>query len=108
MKKKPDKYDRAIAYLTKHPERIFESWCLNNKRGQCLFVPLGKRFECGCPVEVKKGFPAGNVAVKNAVLANGLIPARFQDITIESLPAFAKIQRMADRLIRNKGKKKQR
>lgn len=98
-----DKYDEAIEYLTAHPDEMPDAWGdTSEHKAGCLFAYLGDLGDtvCGCPTMVKNGFRSTSVLeLTTAVRADPRIPRRVDDITVESLPAFADIQRLADKLI---------
>lgn len=109
-----DKYDVAIEDLTSHPEEIGECWQNPTQHiSGCLFdflTPSGRREwigdrYCGCPTMVRANSslnPAWTLELTEAVRNDEQIPKTNTDITVASLPAFAEIQRLADRTIRSK------
>lgn len=98
-----DKYDHAIEHLTENPGEIETAWNHHfDQLAGCLFQYLGE-FDhgCGCPTQVKAGHDAATDELKQAVENDPRIPDCVEDITLASLHAFAEIQRLADRTIRN-------
>lgn len=109
-----DKYDDAIEYLTKHPDRIRECWRNPSRTDAgCLFAFItpdgwhasvgGKA--CGCPTLIRADAtfsPAWTPELTEIIRNDERIPKHEAHITVESLPAFAEIQRLADRTIRTK------
>lgn len=97
-----DKYDRAVAYLTEHPEEIQEAWAnpIRHEAG-CIFGyaagPDRKMIHyIGCLTQIKGGlFRAETEALTEAIRADVRIPDRF-DITVLNLPVFAEWQRRLD------------
>ncbi len=104
-----DKYDEAIAYFKIWPREIPSAWDnFGHHKHGCLFqflTPDGVRdpnMKCGCPTMVRAGvWDAFTSELAEAVKADDRIPSDRDHITVESLPAFAEIQRLADRTIRN-------
>ncbi len=100
-----DKYDLAIEYLTEHPEEIKFAWVYPNyNHCGCLFqfmvVPRdGRKDGCGCATQIRSLH--GSVIINNQIdeqltdelIEDETIPLDPSDITIESLPHFAKWQR---------------
>lgn len=97
-----DKYDRAIAHLTKHPDQISSTWVSPDEyEAGCLFEFLSPDYrsgkDWGCPTLVKHGgFIALTDEITEAIRNDPRIPGDHSKITIESLEAFAEYQRMAD------------
>jgi hypothetical protein len=107
-----DKYDEAMDYLTEYPEEIPWAWAGPDiHEAGCLFKFMrpykGNRNELyGCLTMIrnlKKGGPFYVVHVAlddemtEAIRADERIPTDYSDITVESLPAFAEWQRIADK-----------
>jgi hypothetical protein len=99
-----DKYDGAVTFLKKHPGQILSAFSFPDKhRAGCLFkfCTASGRIEfkhCGCPVLIRKC--TGNAATErltNLIRADDRIPPSSSMITLESLPAFADVQRLCDR-----------
>jgi hypothetical protein len=107
----PDKYDKAIAYLSEHPEEIGDAWTKPHiHRAGCLFeflTPTGEAIYhgtyCGCPSIVKSGdAPACTKELTAAVKRNRGIPKLVHTLRVKHLPAFAEIQRLADKVLKRK------
>ncbi len=106
-----DKYDDAIKYLTEHPDKIEQAWFLNTGHpAHCLFqflTPDGKpddtvdeKDACGCPTLVQtRDFRGYTRQLTVAVRKNRQIPDSIEAVTVESLSAFAEIQRLADKVL---------
>lgn len=106
----PDPYDRAIAYLTEHPEEINYHWDDPFKRiGGVLFrfaSPTGTWREydirCGCLSTIRRGedFVYSDHGVDDLTTTeirfDLRIPANSGDITPADLPVFAEWQRKLD------------
>jgi hypothetical protein len=89
-----DKYDEAIAYLTQHPEEIYDAW---NERYLHLFDRCGLRSTCGCLTQVKyEHKQAQTPALTAAIRADDRIPEA-EKITVDDLPVFAEWQRRLDK-----------
>lgn len=106
-KQKPDKYDKAIAYLTENPGAIYNSWenAYNSLAtpASCLFKSTkpGDCGEFGCLTQVKIGdLPAITPAITKAIRADRRIPKSGSAITLEHLPVFAEWQRRLDKRIK--------
>lgn len=87
----PDYYDKAVAFLTEHPDQIDLAWS-NHREHRCgkLFAYCGD----GCPTMIKGGdFNAITPELTRSIRQNGLIPQSNWPITPASLVAFAEIQR---------------
>jgi hypothetical protein len=105
---KKDKYDRAIEYLTEHPEKIEEAWNAAPVRPdevvddvrrvddeRCLFAVTAMGF--GCLTQVFCEFhEAPNPELTEAIRADHRIPKCVEYITPEDLPVFAEWQRRID------------
>lgn len=93
-----DKYDEAIAYLTEHPDEIYENW---NDPGSspagCLFQYCGRSYDCGCLTQVA-GFlgRAATSELTDAIRADVRIPRNERDLSVDRLPALAEWQRRLD------------
>lgn len=103
-----DKYDKAIAYLTEHPTRIYDAWIYadSNVAG-CLFNfcnPTGAVGLEGCLTMIRdRPVPDSRsvlpVDIHKAIFADKRIPAnRVSDIKLKDLPVFAEWQRKLDEL----------
>ncbi len=104
-----DKYDKAIAYLKKHPKEINRVWFTpyDHEHG-CLFKFMGKddsdadipNERCGCLIMIKNNtfYKSFDSKLTEEIRADKNIPCRSELITVESLPIFAKYQRKADKL----------
>lgn len=99
-----DKYDEQIAYLTEHPEKIYDSW------GSCdgLFEyastdrsvrrrPDGK--VCGCLTMIRMidHYHAYTDDLTERIRADERIPDDPDRITVAHLPVFAEWQRILDK-----------
>lgn len=95
-KPKKDKYDKAIAYLKKHPRAIKHAWTNTDRhKAGCLFGFTGD-WTTGCLTQVKYNkYDAPTPALTQAIRADDRIP-RVADITVKSLPVFAEWQRKLD------------
>lgn len=104
----PDKYDRAIAYLTEFPAGIGGAWGVLAGRGAPLFqfvTPTGEyasrpgdERECGCLTTIKgHGFAAWTDELEAAIRADDRIPESGSAVTLSDLPVFAEWQRRIDR-----------
>ncbi len=95
-----DKYDEAVAYLTKHPRKIFDAWDLPDETPHgCLFMPVrgDYSFCCGCLTEVASGLRrACTNELTEAIRADVRIPTNPREITPDDLPVFAEWQRRID------------
>jgi hypothetical protein len=103
-----DRYDKAVAYLTKHPDEIIHAW--RNPEGE----PGGRLFQfvgttdgygesCGCLTEVKDGIRrAQTPALTKAIRADIRIPKGPQWLTAKDLPVFAEWQRRLDKELNRK------
>lgn len=104
-RRKPDKYDRAIAYLRNHPEEIHAAWdtaaCRKNARakGWELFTVCSEYDDgsYGCLTQVRAGEEAYTDKLTNAIRADTRLPATSNGITVKSLPLFARWQRRIDK-----------
>lgn len=114
----PDKYDRAIAYLTEHPEQIRDAWSgAYEHPGGSLFrfagpsayldCPDWTKQICGCLTQISKTadwlpddpnkYVAWTPELTEAIAADERIPKRPEHIRVEHLPVFAEWQRKLDR-----------
>jgi len=107
----PDKYDKAIAYLTQHPKEIMDAWydggvCQlpSAHPAACLFQYAGNSpFKCcGCLTMVKNGCRAETPELTKAIRADERIPNGCEAITLEHLPVFAEWQRRLDKELNRK------
>lgn len=118
-----DKYDKAIKYLTEHPDKIYKAWGDLSGPGGCLFqfvTPDGYRNGmknpdgdlCGCLTEVRDGADAWTPALTAEIRADESIPESmsrfaidFRDMSmadrIAALLPFAKWQRRFDTELRS-------
>lgn len=114
-RRKPDVYDKAIAFLRKHPERIYRAWVDPTREpGGALFSftsrsrkaelsrethPIyGDRMSCGCLTQIRGGdYAAPTKALTAAIRDDERIPAISTLIDVESLPVFAEWQRRLDK-----------
>ena len=92
-----DKYDRAIAYLTEHPEEIFGAWsCWDNHRAGCLFNIIPGSNVCLTearldPEEISANHPFIRITEDER------IPESPDEITVDDLPVLAEWQRKLDK-----------
>lgn len=93
-----DIYDEEIARLTANPDDIEESW----NHYHPLFELIDARGICCCPTQFKgcKEIYGGKVdpLVAKKIFEDERIPTNVKYITVESLPAFAEVQRLADNI----------
>lgn len=101
-----DKYDDAVAYLTKYPIGILIAWHQDGPGSELFsFVTRsGLNGEsangdtCGCLTQVRnRTYVAYTDALTAAIRADDRIPKESHEITIEILPVFAEWQRRIDR-----------
>jgi hypothetical protein len=112
MKTKIDKYDRAIAWLRKYPEKITDAWVNPDSRtsprireAHCLFqyaTPNGKpEYEgkdCGCLTEVRGQMKdAATKRLTTQIRNDSRLPSGSWGITPENLEIFAEWQRRLDK-----------
>ena len=107
--KRKDKYDRAIEWLRKHPDKIGHAWDYpETSKAGCLFAYLGEtstwNFSCGCPTQVKSEQSLSAWEEVTARVLKAPIPDAAHDIQVKHLRSFAAIQRYADKF-RAKDKK---
>jgi hypothetical protein len=111
--KKLDKYDRAIAYLKKHPDEMYDAWrtSLTNVKehpAHCLFqhvTPTGRsgvvydHCMAGCLTQIRRRgiFVAATPALTEEIRNDERLPESHRDITIRMLPRFAWWQRRLDK-----------
>jgi len=116
-----DRYDRAVAHLTKHPEEIAEAWANpDEEKGGCLFafvtpdgggVLRGDGRACGCLVQIRAGpnsCPSGTgsnhnnssvawwPAVTHDIRNDIRLPRCSSNIEVAHLHLFARWQRRLD------------
>jgi hypothetical protein len=102
-----DVYDEAVAYWQEHfsPEAITHSWTRPDIRpGGALFLNCDYKpyegFTCGCLTQVKSGhYVAATAELTEAIRADPRLPDSPENITLESLPAFAEWQRRIDKAL---------
>lgn len=108
-----ESYDDAVAYLTAHPEEIYEAWneATDEVRGGCLFAYATKKdedFHCtniGCLTMIRHDRDARELGsefgpeITQAIRDDERIPDEGDDITVEHLPVFAEWQRRLDDLV---------
>lgn len=121
-----DKYDKAVEYLTQHPNEIYKAWkyAANNVKGGVLFqfcTPskqscidpvnnqdtgkkvIGSIVACGCLTQVRstqdylQWAVAHTKALTLKILADKRLPDDPTQITVEHLPLFAAWQRFMDK-----------
>jgi len=102
----PDKYDKAIDYLTENPDQIWNSWNEPHSYPQgCLFMYVSKTEHTanniGCLTTIRRNDGFGKVActpeLTEAIRADERIPKGARDIKVEDLPVFAEWQRRLDK-----------
>lgn len=109
-----DKYDSAVAYLTKHPDKIKDTWAdPYDREGGCLFTfvcpdPDNKdtRNNYGCLTQIRNvylPYVAFTEELTEAIRADDRIPQNCGDILVDSLPVFAEWQRKIDQVRAEKG-----
>ena len=107
-----DKYDRAVAYLTEHPELITGAWELDMpgdtekeiaRDCEALFAyagPSGGLDHCGCLTQIRSGERARDRAatpeLTALIRADERIPLDSAGLGVECLVAFAEWQRVID------------
>lgn len=110
-----DKYDKAIAFLTEHPEMIREAWYVPDdgdseeiKSAHCLFQVVdkfndldGERLSsCGCLTQIRSGnggsWARGAICTAE-IRSDTRIPDVISDVGVEHLPVFAEWQRKLDK-----------
>ena len=102
-----DKYDKAIAHLTEHPEKILVAWGSAPVRGskaevrgvldmRCLFAATAPY--CGCLTQIRAGSKGPTPELTAAIRAAHRIPSDECEITVDDLPVFAEWQRKIDAL----------
>ena len=108
----PDRYDRAVAYLTEHPELIQDAWALDMpgdtekeiaRDCEALFAYAGPSAgpnRCGCLTQIRSGVrPVDRAATPELtalIRADERIPADVEGLGVECLVAFAELQRVID------------
>lgn len=107
-----DKYQKAVAYLTEHPEEIYDAWMSGGglhpiHPAACLFkmvsntgesVRLESGKECGCLTMIKNGgYVAETPELTVAIRADERIPYTQREIKPEHLPVFAEWQARIDK-----------
>ena len=99
-----DRYDRQIAELTEHPERIPRQWMC--ARG--LFKMVGKHNDRGCLTMIRgdKGteFTAPTEELTAAIRKDKRIPTDIKYVKVRHLPIFAEWQRRLDKELPRKHK----
>lgn len=108
--RKRDKYDEAVEYLTENPHNIPFAWAspYDVKGGELFkFLSFGDTWQeantqCGCPSMVKRASAMAPEAfckeLTDFVRQHNGIPLLSKEIAAEHLPAFAEVQRYADKL----------
>lgn len=105
-----DKYDEAVAHLTRHPMQIGQAWrettdhpagCLFSyvsPKGRLNKVPPWVDHCCGCLTQVRnRDCVAWTEELTQAIQADDRIPGDVVRITAEDLPVFAEWQRRIDK-----------
>lgn len=102
-----DKYDRAIEYLTKHPDRIFDAWTEPCKRrdraaqAHCLFQYVGNGPHAGCLTQIRhwaSDRKAYSPELQAAIVKDKRIPSDPFKVRVKHLPVFAEWQRKIDEM----------
>jgi len=104
-RRKRDKYDEAVEYLTKYPDSISHAWkSPTGCDAGCLFQFVESRPGlCGCLSQIRAGrWDAETPQLTAAIRADGRIPVEPEDITVNHLPVFAEWQRKIDRILKRK------
>lgn len=106
MKRKPDKYDKAVAYLTERPNEIVDCWMnvISSPAG-CLFqyaTPDGGTdgFNLGCLTTIRNkslNREAWTPKLTKAIRADKRIPDDPKKVTVAHLKHFARWQRRLDK-----------
>ena len=109
-----DKYDRAVVYLTEHPELIQDAWALDMpgdtekekeiaRDCEALFAYAGPATvldHCGCLTQIRSGERARDRAatpeLTARIRADERIPLDSADLGVEHLGTFAEWQRELD------------
>ena len=104
-----DKYDRAIEYLTAHPEKIPYAWAnapvhedeadpdiRKVEDMRCLFAATAEGR--GCLTQIRCGLWGPTPEITWGIRADHRIPYDESKITVEDLPVFAEWQRRIDAL----------
>ena len=95
-----DKYDEAIAYLTKHPNEIVAAWWgydYHEAGGLFGLLPKARKRPSGCATELRKSPDVVfTIPELESIKDDERIPKRKEHITVESLEVFAEWQRRAD------------
>ncbi len=101
MKRRRDRYDDAIDYLTEHPDEIVDAWgdgrtFPDPRPGpQCLFNYVAEG--CGCLTQIRDMCAnAPTESLTEAIRSDNRIPSDEFDITVDELPVFAEWQRTLD------------
>ena len=93
-----DKYDEAIQYLTKHSNEIYDIWAdPQDHSAGCLFQFVA---DGGCLTQIRKNFNMMKSDdypdISKQISLDESIPCHPQDIKVQSLPHFARWQRILD------------
>lgn len=101
-----DCYDKAVAYLTQHPEEIYKAWTQPRRHpAGCLFSVVNRRRDydesrCGCLTQIRQSsddYEAPTPALTASIRADARLPDHPSDITPANLPVFAAWQRKIDK-----------
>lgn len=107
-----DIYDKQIAEITKHPERLRSDWFAAHglfrlfNDGTSKFEGLGMK--AGCITTIRGKSPASNMVFVKGVVNQELteairgderLPKSLDEVKLEHLPLFAEYQRTYDKLI---------
>lgn len=94
-----DKYDEAVKYLTDNPSQIGMAWFYTFEREGGQLFKCQSNSNINCPTMFKRhSLPCSE---EEAVLIKQLPHCLF-DIKVSHLPIFADLQRVWDKLYRNK------
>jgi hypothetical protein len=103
----PDKYDKAVAFLTANPYQIHTAWSSPEKEpGGCLFNYVGHYGDAGfdgsrigCLTQIRGGIlSAPTEELTMDIRRDPRIPSIATDIKAEHLPVLAEWQRKIDTL----------
>lgn len=94
---KKDKYDLAIAYLSKHPRAIMRAWDSPYvHRAGCLFKFVLDG--CACLTQIRSGANLASERLTLKIRGDKRIPFSHDIITVGDLPVFAEWHRKLDKL----------
>jgi hypothetical protein len=96
----PDEYDKAIAYLTEHPNEIGIAWAHpGTMPGGCLFnfVPGFGAYGCLTMIRGGQAYNARTEELTNAIRNDKRLPSWSSKVRVKHLPVFAEWQRRLDK-----------